>query len=81
MKIANEYQLSPLTGIMKNKVISKDGPDMRTLATAVGLGFISNEEFEVLKALKEKRDIELSSKKLEETLKRLHAKHLVEKIE
>lgn len=81
MMIDNKYQISPLKGLLKDKIVSKQGPDKEILATALKFGFISQEEFEVLKAIRKKSEVKLSSKQLKETLKRLHTKNLVEKIE
>lgn len=81
MIISNEYQISPLKGFLKNKIVSEEGPETQVLATAMKFGFISEEEFEVLQAIKQKKDIQLSSTQLQETLKRLTLKNLVEKVE
>lgn len=80
MMIDNKYQITPLKGLLKNKVVSKEGPNKEILATALEFGFISQKEFEVLQAIRQKKEIKLSSKQLKETLKRLHTKNLVEKI-
>jgi hypothetical protein len=81
MLVDTEYQISPLKGLLKNKIISKQGPDEEILTTALKFGFISRKEFKVLQAIKQKKEVKLSSEQLKETLKRLHTKNLVEKIE
>ncbi len=78
---ANKYKLSPIKGILKNNVVSKDGPDTEILTTAMKFGFITKDEFEVLQAIKQKNDITLSTRKLNEVLTRLHQKNLIEMVE
>jgi len=77
MEIYKNYRMKPVKKIISNEIKYADGIPEDILQLAIGLGLLSENEFEVAKGIKEKKPISLTEKQIFSAIEDLLRKKII----